>query len=140
MTEKDALKILDDILSFLYSQDNYTSTKNQVKSFVKNNNFFFKNKEGNDAHTIANNSINVSKETNKYFLKIDEAISYLSRNSFIKVDGEELSLNFEGIIQHPKSFVKEHGYKTHKSILDIYNVYISIGLTVIGLIVGYILG
>ncbi|MFV8332925.1 hypothetical protein [Flavobacterium sp. GSP14] len=73
--------------------------------------------------------------------KIVEACYYLMQNNYVRISSDfDLKITYEGIIKYSKGFKKEFKFENHKSILDVYNVYISIGLTLVGLIVGYFLG
>lgn len=140
MNEKTPLKVLDDILKFLFKSDNHKALKTEVKKFVELNNFVFRPKSNTTLEEIAKTEFNKRDSLILFNQRTEEAIFYLSKNNFIRLNGEELSLTYDGIIQYSKGYVKEHNFQNHKSILDVYNVYISIGLTVVGLIVGYYIG
>jgi hypothetical protein len=140
MDEIVPLKVLDDVLKFLFKSDDHKALKIEVKKFVELNNFVFRQKSNTTLEEIAKTEFNKRDSLILFNKRTEEAIFYLSKNNFIRLNGEELSLTYDGVIQYSKGYVKEHNFQKHKSILDVYNVYISIGLTVVGLIVGYYIG
>lgn len=74
------------------------------------------------------------------YLKFHFACNHLLSEGHISFDEKQrIVITYKGIIQYSKGFVKQYKLENHKTILDIYNVYISIGLTMIGLLVGYFL-
>ena len=77
----------------------------------------------------------------KNLIMISEILLFLESEKLIKlIEHNHIRITYQGIIQHSKGFKKQYEFEKHKSILDVYNVYITIGLTVVGLIVGYFLG
>ena len=151
ITEKEDRKIisnyelLDSILEYLINCENYQ------KSYVVLINDVYKTKL--EEEKIANleklnydelfDTLFTRKDRNsKRFEKLKEALSYLQDNNFIKLLPEEKSfrLTFDGIIQYSKSFVKIYKYERHKSILDVYNIYITIAIAIVSLLVGYFIG
>ena len=77
----------------------------------------------------------------KNLIMISEILLFLESEKLIKlIEQNHIRITYQGIIQHSKGFKKQYKFEKHKSILDVYNVYITIGLTVVGLIVGYYLG
>ena len=99
------------------------------------------NLENMDLEGLFDTLIYRKDRNSKSIEKLKEALCYLEEERFIKLLSDNyVRITFKGIIQYSKSFVKVYKFDRHKSILDVYNVYISIGLTMVGLLVGYYLG
>lgn len=105
MNEKYPLKVLDDILLFLFESDNHKSFKIEVKDFVEKRNFIFNKNTSIVLDKIADNIFGKERSLKLFNQRTDEAIFYLCKNNFMSLNGEELSLTYEGIIQHHKGFV-----------------------------------
>lgn len=155
MTEdKNIIKnfeLLDNILSFLiHDCDAYNGTFDELYLKITGRNLTKDKKAHNYGYLellLKNNKVNnffglgFSDNTLAQGEKLVEACYYLMHNNYIRISNNfDLKITYEGIIKYSKGFKKEFKFENHKSILDVYNVYISIGLTLVGLIVGYFLG
>ena len=148
------LEFLDNILNYLiHNCKSYSCNFDVLYSHFYNRNLKTENKFNALGYYTAiseskSNSIkdgfsnfSVSDNTQAQGEKLVEACYYLMQNDYIRISPNfDLKITYEGIIKYSKGFKKEFKFENHKSILDVYNVYISIGLTMVGLIVGYFLG
>ncbi|SNB03186.1 hypothetical protein [Flavobacterium psychrophilum] len=105
MSEIIPLKVLDDILKFLFKSDDHKALKIEVKNFVELNNFIFKQKSNITLEEISKAEFNKRDSLILFNQRTEEAIFYLSKNNFIRLNGNELSLTYDGLIQYSKSFV-----------------------------------
>lgn len=105
MDETVALKVLDDVLKFLFKSNNHRALKIEVKNFVELNNFVFKYKGNATLDEIGENTFGKRESLILFNQRTEEAIFYLSKNNFIRLNGEELSLTYDGIIQYSKGYV-----------------------------------
>ena len=100
-----------------------------------------KNSNNNSVEDLFDDIFTKQSQKTKNLVKISEVLLFLESENLIRlIEQNHIRITYQGIIQHSKGFKKQYEFEKHKSILDVYNVYITIGLTVVGLIVGYFLG
>ena len=74
--------------------------------------------------------------------KLVEACFYLMKQSYVLIDENfNLKITFDGIIEFSKGgLIKKHKSESYKEWLDIFNVYVTIAISLASLVVGYLLG
>lgn len=122
MDEKIPLKVLDDILKFLFKSDDHKALKKEVKNFIESNNFIFRSKSNSTLDEIAGNTFDRRDSLILFNQRTDEAILYLSKNNFVRLNGEELSLTYDGIMQYSKGYISTYNYeKSIQNRLDAFD-------------------
>lgn len=138
-------ELLDSILEHLIKCENYQkSYKTLIEDIYKTKLEEEKihNLEKLDFDKLFDTLFTRNDRNLKRYEKLKEAISYLEENNFIKLlpDKNYIKLTYYGIIQYSKSFVKTYEIEKHKSILDVYSIYINLALTIINLLIVYFFG
>lgn len=145
---KDNLKYLDDILGYLInSSPNYKLSFNELYKRVNEREFEEDNKWNgqNFFMTLSKNDenpfeINISDTTQALGEKLVEALYFLHKEGLVTLDASfNIKVSYKGIIQYSKTFVAEHNKIQSDRILNKWNIYISIFLTLIGLIAGLLI-
>lgn len=100
-----------------------------------------KNSDNNSIEALFDDIFTDHSQKTKNLVKVSEVLLFLESEKLIRlIEQNHIRITFQGIIQHSKGFIKQYRFEKHKSILDVYNIYITIVLTLISLIAGYLIG
>ncbi len=140
----DNLQLLDNTLEYLIQSETLSLYFDDLRIKLINETekkLELTNSDNNSIKELFDDIFNKQSQKTKNLVKINEVLLFLESEKYIRViEQNHIRITYQGIIQHSKGFKKQYKFEKCKSILDIYNVYITIGLTVVGLIVGYFLG
>lgn len=140
----DNLQLLDDTLEYLTQSETLSLYFDDLRIKLINETdkkLEFINSNNMSVDALFDDIFKKQSQKTKNLVKINEVLLFLESEKYIRViEQNHIRITYQGIIQHSKGFKKQYKFEKHKSILDIYNVYITIGLTVVGLLVGYFLG
>ena len=138
------LQLLDSTLNYLIQSETLSLYFDDLRIKLveeTDKKLIFKNSNNNSVEDLFADIFTTQSQKTKNLIMISEILLFLESEKLIKlIEQNHIRITYQGIIQHSKGFKKQYKFEKHKSILDVYNVYITIGLTVVGLIVGYYLG
>lgn len=142
---KRNLKYLDDILAHLVNNcSDYSVTFSDLYRWKFNRDFKTDNNEFKFgmSRTVGENAdvfdFSVSDNTKAQGEKFCMALLFLNSKKLIGMDNDwNIKITFEGILEHGKGgFVKKLKTEKYKSFLDSFNVYVTILVAIISLVVG----
>lgn len=146
---KDNLKYLDNILGYLInSSPNYELKFELLYKYLYSREFEEDNQWNGKVYftSLVENEENpldftISDTTQALGEKLVEALYFLNREGYITLNPKfEVKITYKGIIQHSKTFLAEHKKIQSDRLLNKWNIYITILLTLAGLIVGLLIG
>lgn len=152
MTEDEDIEsnlgYLDDILKYLVNYaSHYTLSFSELYKCLYNRDF-----ESDNKFNAINHLISISEETDFFEIsvsnnqkalgeKLVEACYYLRENSFIHISQDfNVKITFKGIIKYSDGFVNEYKDKKYKTLFDRFNVYVTIAISLVTLVLGYLIG
>lgn len=138
------LQLLDSTLNYLIQSETLSLYIDDLRTKLveeTDKKLILINSNNNSVKDLFVDIFTTQSQKTRNLIMISEILLFLESEKLIKlIEQNHIRITYQGIIQHSKGFKKQYEFEKHKSILDIYNVYITIGLTVVGLIVGYFLG
>jgi hypothetical protein len=138
------LQLLDNALDYLVESETLSLYIDDLRIKLINETdkkLELTNSDNKSVEELFNDIFTKQSQKTKNLVKISEVLLFLESEKLIRlIEQNHIRITYQGVIQHSKGFKKQYEFEKHKSILDVYNVYITIGLTVVGLIVGYFLG
>jgi hypothetical protein len=146
---KENLKYLDDILSFLInSSHNYRLSFEELYEKVNKRDFKTDNGWNKEGYFLLLSSnernpfeLNITNNTQALGEKLVEALYFLNQEGLVRLSVDiHAKATFKGIIQYSKTFVADHKKIQSDRLLNKWNIYITIFLTLIGLLAGLLIG
>ncbi|MFV8375388.1 hypothetical protein ACNQGC_08720 [Flavobacterium sp. GSP11] len=138
------LQLLDSTLNYLIESETLSLYIDDLRIKLveeTDKKLLLTNSNNNSVQDLFADIFTTQSQKTKNLIMISEILLFLESEKLIKlIEQNHIRITYQGIIQHSKGFKKQYEFEKHKSILDVYNVYITIGLTVVGLVVGYFLG
>jgi hypothetical protein len=146
---KDNLKYLDNILGYLInSSPNYQLEFKLLYKYSYKREFEEDNKWNGKGYfnILVENEKNpleftISDTTQALGERLVEALYFLNREGYVTLNSKfEVKITYKGIIQYSKTFLAEHKKIKSDRLLNKWNIYVTILLTLIGLIAGLLIG
>lgn len=142
------LEYLDNILKYLVNYaSHYTLSFSELYRCLYNRDF-----ESDNKFNAINHLISISEETNFFEISISnnqkalgeklvEACYYLRENGFIRISQDfNVKITFKGILKYSNNFVNEHKNNKSKTLFDRFSVYVTIAISLVTLVLGYLIG